>query len=77
MLAAAHKRPPASHPACPAAPPPAAVFVITSLETVGDVTATEEASFLSTTGPSHERRVRGALLNDGINSIFSSLVGYS
>lgn len=49
------------------------VFIITSLETVGDVTATEEASFLPTTGPSHERRIRGALLNDGINSIFSSL----
>ena len=58
-----------------ALPLPAAVFIITSLETVGDVTATEEASFLSTSGPSHERRVRGALLNDGINSIFSSLVG--
>ena len=57
--------------------PPAAVFIITSLETVGDVTATEEASFLPTTGPSHERRIRGALLNDGINSIFSSLVGCS
>ena len=55
---------------------PAAVFVITSLETVGDVTATEEASFLSTSGASHERRVRGALLNDGINSIFSALVGW-
>ncbi len=50
------------------------VFVITSIETVGDVSATEEASFLSTSGPSHDRRIRGALLNDGVGSIFSALV---
>ena len=50
------------------------VFIITSIETVGDVTATEEASFVSTTGPSHEKRVRGALLNDGLGGIFSALV---
>ncbi|PSC73164.1 Uric acid-xanthine permease [Micractinium conductrix] len=49
------------------------IFCITSIETVGDVTATEEASFLSTTGPGHEKRIRGALLNDGISSIFSAL----
>ena len=41
------------------------IFCITCIETVGDVTATEEASFLSTTGPGHETRIRGALLNDG------------
>lgn len=50
------------------------VFIITSIETVGDVTATEEASFISTTGPGHERRIRGALTNDSMSSIFSSLV---
>lgn len=49
------------------------VFIITSIETVGDVTATEEASFISTTGPGHERRIRGALTNDSLSSIFSSL----
>jgi xanthine/uracil permease len=49
------------------------VFTITSIETVGDTAATEEASFLSTTGPSHERRIRGALLNDGIGGVFSAL----
>ena len=49
------------------------VFIITSIETVGDVSATEEASFLATSGPTHEKRVRGALLNDGIGGIFSSL----
>lgn len=51
------------------------VFTITSIETVGDVAATEEASFISTEGPSHDKRIRGALLNDGIGGIFSALVG--
>lgn len=49
------------------------VFIITSIETVGDVSATEEASFLSTSGPSHDKRVRGSLLNDGLSGIFSAL----
>lgn len=49
------------------------VFTITSIETVGDVSATEEASFLQTSGPEHNRRTRGALLNDGISGIFSAL----
>lgn len=49
------------------------VFIITSIETVGDVAATEEASFMNTSGPAHEKRIRGALLNDGLGSIFSSL----
>jgi xanthine/uracil permease len=37
------------------------------------VSATEEASFLSTSGPSHDKRVRGSLLNDGLSGIFSAL----
>ncbi len=49
------------------------IYCITSIETVGDVCATEEASFISTTGPKHEKRIRGALLNDGLSSIFSGL----
>ncbi|GAB4815854.1 hypothetical protein N2152v2_002900 [Parachlorella kessleri] len=49
------------------------VFTITSIETVGDVTATEEASFLNTSGPSHQKRIKGALLNDGLSGIFSGL----
>ena len=53
--------------------PPARPLRSTSIETVGDVSATEEASFISTTGPSHERRIRGALFNDSISSIFSAL----
>ena len=49
----------------PAILPLIIVFCITSIETVGDVAATEEASFLPTTGEKHDRRIRGALLNDG------------
>ena len=41
------------------------IFCITSIETVGDVAATEEASYINTSGPTHDRRIRGALLNDG------------
>lgn len=32
-----------------------------------------QASFLSTSGPSHDRRIRGALFNDGLSGIFSGL----
>ena len=49
------------------------VFMITSIETVGDVNATEEASYLATSGPAHDRRTRGALLNDGVSGIFAAL----
>ncbi|KAL6771374.1 XUV1 [Auxenochlorella protothecoides x Auxenochlorella symbiontica] len=57
----------------PAVLPLIIVFTITSIETVGDVAATEEASFLQTSGPAHNKRTRGALLNDGISGIFSAL----
>lgn len=49
----------------PALIPLLVVFCITSIETVGDVTATEEASRLAVVGEAHTVRVRGALLNDG------------
>lgn len=57
----------------PAVLPLVIIYCITSIETVGDVTATEEASFIATLGPKHEKRIRGALLNDGLSSIFSGL----
>jgi len=49
----------------PAILPLCIIFCITSIETVGDVSATEEASFINTEGPKHDKRIRGALLNDG------------
>eukprot|EP00877_Chromochloris_zofingiensis_P003759 jgi/Chrzof1/13384/Cz07g31020.t1 len=57
----------------PALIPLLVVFCITSIETVGDVTATEEASRLAVVGEAHTVRVRGALLNDGLSGIFSAL----
>jgi xanthine/uracil permease len=39
------------------------VFSITSVETVGDVTATEELSRLDADGEHHNRRIKGGMLN--------------
>lgn len=57
----------------PAVIPLMIVFIITSIETVGDTTATLEASRMVTVGEDFTRRVKGALLNDGISGIFSAL----
>ena len=40
-------------------------FVLTTVEAIGDITATEEASALATFGDKHNRRVQGGLLGDG------------
>ena len=45
--------------------PGAAGFVLTTVEAIGDITATEEASALATFGDKHNRRVQGGLLGDG------------
>ncbi|DBB13713.1 TPA: hypothetical protein ACH3X3_000728 [Trebouxia sp. C0006] len=50
-------------------------FVLTTVEAIGDITATEEASALATFGDKHNRRVQGGLLGDGINSFFAALAG--
>ncbi|PNH02982.1 Uric acid-xanthine permease [Tetrabaena socialis] len=57
----------------PAIIPLCIVFIITSIETVGDTTATLEASRMITEGPDFTSRIKGALLNDGISGIFSAL----
>ncbi|KXZ44106.1 hypothetical protein GPECTOR_73g627 [Gonium pectorale] len=57
----------------PAIVPLAIVFIITSIETVGDTAATLEASRMLTSGADATRRIKGALLNDGISGIFSAL----
>ena len=49
------------------------MFCITSVETVGDVTATAELSLLDVDSPEHVMRIRGGILNDGISGIFSAL----
>ena len=40
-------------------------FVVVAVEGIGDITATEEASQLATTGTSHSRRIQGGILADG------------
>ena len=40
-------------------------FVLTTVEAIGDITATEEASALATFGDKHNKRVQGGLLGDG------------
>ncbi|WIA22362.1 hypothetical protein OEZ85_004671 [Tetradesmus obliquus] len=59
----------------PAVLPLIIVFSITSVETVGDVTATEELSRLDADGEHHNRRIKGGMLNDGFSGIFSSVAG--
>ena len=44
---------------------PHAGFVLTTVEAIGDITATEEASALTTFGNKHNKRVQGGLLGDG------------
>eukprot|EP01026_Neomeris_dumetosa_P027066 TRINITY_DN2202_c1_g1_i18.p1 TRINITY_DN2202_c1_g1~~TRINITY_DN2202_c1_g1_i18.p1 ORF type:complete len:568 (-),score=65.47 TRINITY_DN2202_c1_g1_i18:386-2089(-) len=48
-------------------------FVVTSVETIGDISATEEASCLEPKGLPHMARIKGGLLGDGLSSIFAAL----
>eukprot|EP00878_Enallax_costatus_P046839 GHUV01057139.1.p1 GENE.GHUV01057139.1~~GHUV01057139.1.p1 ORF type:complete len:408 (+),score=89.00 GHUV01057139.1:139-1224(+) len=59
----------------PAILPLLIVFTITSVETVGDVTATAETSRLTVDGQDHVKRIKGGMLNDGISGVFSALGG--
>ena len=49
------------------------MFIITSLETVGDITGTSRVSGEPVTGPVYEKRVRGGVLADGVNSLIAAL----
>ncbi len=53
--------------------PIAFMFVITSLETVGDITGTSRVSGEPVTGPVFEKRVRGGVLADGVNSLIAAI----
>ena len=57
----------------PAIVPLIVVFIITSIECIGDIAATSEASRESTDGEELMARIRGSLVNDGATSILSSL----
>jgi NCS2 family nucleobase:cation symporter-2 len=49
-------------------------FVVTSVETIGDITASMDASQIPSTGKDAETRVQGGLLCDGINSLVATLM---
>lgn len=49
------------------------VFVITSLEAIGDITATSETSEQPVSGPVYLKRIKGGVLADGINSAIAAL----
>ncbi len=50
------------------------VFMITSLETIGDITATSDVSGQPVQGPLYMRRLKGGVLANGINSFISALL---
>ncbi|MBZ7986735.1 uracil-xanthine permease family protein [Campylobacter canadensis] len=51
--------------------PFAIIFIVTSLETIGDISATSELSNQPTQGKDFERRLRGGVFANGLNSCVS------
>ncbi len=56
----------------PALVPIALLYLITSIETVGDITATSQVSHEPIEGPLYLRRVAGGVLADGFNSLLAA-----
>lgn len=57
----------------PAVIPMLIAYVVTTIETVGDINATFEASALKTEGEEYDSSIQGGLLSDAVNSFLSSL----
>jgi uracil-xanthine permease len=57
----------------PAVIPMLFAFMVTAMETFGDVTATEHASRLRPSGEKHSKRVQGGLLGDAFSTFFAAL----
>ncbi|WP_136064718.1 uracil-xanthine permease family protein [Modicisalibacter radicis] len=53
--------------------PVAFIFLITAIETIGDLTGTSRASGEPTDGPLYRRRIRGGVMADGVNSALAAL----
>ncbi|TKI04245.1 uracil-xanthine permease family protein [Martelella alba] len=49
------------------------VFMVTSLETIGDITATSDVSEQPVRGPIYMRRLKGGVLANGLNSLVSAV----
>lgn len=56
-------------------PPFAFIYLVSSLEAMGDMTATSQLSGLATTGTEHWRRLSGGVLADGLTSSVAALFG--
>lgn len=52
-------------------------YLVSTVESVGDITASCEVSRIPTEGEDFESRVQGGLLADGVNSVISGLMGNS
>ncbi|PXF31935.1 xanthine permease XanP [Pokkaliibacter plantistimulans] len=53
--------------------PLAFIFVITAIETVGDLTASSRVSRQPFAGPLYEKRIKGGVLGDGFNSLLAGV----
>lgn len=49
------------------------IFMITSLETIGDITATSDVSEQPVNGPVYMKRLKGGVLANGVNSLVSAI----
>ncbi|PHM62591.1 nucleobase:cation symporter-2 family protein [Xenorhabdus ishibashii] len=49
------------------------IFMVTSLETIGDITATSDVSEQPVSGPLYMKRVKGGVLANGLNSMVSAV----
>lgn len=49
------------------------VFMVTSLETIGDITATSDVSEQPVSGPLYMKRLKGGVLANGLNSMLSAV----
>ena len=56
-------------------PPFAFIYFVSSLEAMGDMTATSQLSGLSTTDHEHWRRLSGGVMADGVTSTVAALFG--
>jgi NCS2 family nucleobase:cation symporter-2/xanthine permease XanP len=55
--------------------PFAFIYVVSVIESLGDMTATAQLSGLETRGPEHGLRMRGGIFADSLTSIVSALIG--
>lgn len=49
------------------------IFMVTSLETIGDITATSDVSEQPVRGPIYMKRIKGGVLANGLNSMVSAV----